>query len=298
MFPAIGLGSTIANYLEPMKANPEDAPMQDERSAASLSRLLAQSEDIKELVAESAKDLTAVNSALKAEIEDRDPLPWVEQALKKSELIESKVGEAAEKLASVNRALEGEIRDRVLLDYRFAAVKEQEESARHASFHDALTGLPNRALFNDRLEHAIAQARRHASLMAVMFLDLDNFKAINDSHGHDVGDGVLQMVAQRLKESARGDDTVSRLGGDEFLCLLSDVRSPENAALVAQKFIRSIQSPFKAGADDARITLNVRPSIGIAIFPKNGTTVDTLVISADLAMYRAKQSRDGYVFAA
>jgi diguanylate cyclase (GGDEF)-like protein len=270
---------------------------QKEAPAASLSKVLAQSEHIRDLVEESAKDLTLVNTGLKAEIAKSETSPGVEQALRKSEVVEAKVEEAAEELTSVSRALEGEVRDRILLDHQFAAAQEQEEAARHASFHDVLTGLPNRALFNDRLEHACSQAKRHGRTMAVMFLDLNKFKSINDSYGHDVGDGVLQMVARRLKETTRGDDTVSRLGGDEFLYLLSEVRNLEDVALIAQKIIQSIQQPFEARVNDESVSLRIEPSVGISIYPQDGTTVDTLVISADLAMYQAKQNGAGYAFA-
>ncbi|MEP7345708.1 MAG: GGDEF domain-containing protein, partial [Gemmatimonadaceae bacterium] len=160
-------------------------------------------------------------------------MPGVEDALEKSEAVEIKVQEASEKLSVVNLALESEVKGRRLLENQLAAVLEQEETARHASFHDPLTGLPNRALFDDRLQHGLAQATRHGWILAVMFMDLDDFKAINDSYGHEVGDRVLKMTAERLKETTRADDTVSRHGGDEFLHLLMGISDDKDAIVIA-----------------------------------------------------------------
>ncbi|HWS03745.1 MAG TPA: GGDEF domain-containing protein [Gammaproteobacteria bacterium] len=139
--------------------------------------------------------------------------------------------------------MKAEIKERHELEDQLAAVTEQGEVDRHTALHDALTGLPNRALFNDRLEHGLAQAERHGWTLAVMFLDLDRFKIINDTHGHDIGDSVLRIIAERLKENTRSDDTVSRLGGDEFLYLLMEVPNEEDVTLIAQKLIKSIQAP-------------------------------------------------------
>jgi diguanylate cyclase (GGDEF)-like protein len=265
--------------------------------ARSLTKVLGQSEQVKELVKESAEELASVNTVLKQEIAAQDTPPAVADALEKSEGVEKKVEQASEKLTAVNRALEGEIRERDMLDHELAAVKEQEEAARYAAFHDVLTGLPNRALFNDRLEHGMAQAKRHGWNMAVMFLDLDKFKAINDSYGHDVGDLVLQAVAQRLKLSTRGDDTVSRIGGDEFLYLLMEIRDEKHIAPIAEKIIGAIEAPLSISVRGLDFSMTVKASIGIAIFPAHGATVDTLIISADLAMYQAKQHKSGYAFA-
>jgi diguanylate cyclase (GGDEF)-like protein len=268
-------------------------------TAESITKVLEQSEHVEELVKESADELATVNAALKHEIERREPLPGVQQAPEASEAVETKVGEAAEKLTVVNQALEGEVRDRHLLHHELAAVREQEEAARHASFHDVLTGLPNRALFNDRLKHGIAQASRHGWTLAVMFLDLDKFKAINDTHGHEAGDIVLKEVAHRLKDSTRGDDTISRFGGDEFLYLLMEARDRAAIALVAQKLFDAIQAPMAVKVGEVTLNLRVGLSIGIAVFPKNGATGDTLITSADTAMYQAKkQSAARYAFAA
>jgi len=270
--------------------------------AEALTKVLEQNEHIKNLVADSADELKSVNDVLKQGLTDQSLLlateKGIENAVAQNDAVEEKIREAAEKLAVVNRALEGEVKDRNLLDHRFAALTEQEEAARHAAFHDVLTGLANRALFYDRVEQGIAKAKRHRWTLAVMFLDLDGFKIINDSHGHDAGDFVLQTIAQRLKENCRIDDTVCRLGGDEFLCLLNEAGNDINMAVVAEKFIKAIKAPCIFNNDGRTISVSVDTSMGIAIFPKDGTTVEMLIKNADAAMYRAKQSKSGYLFAA
>jgi diguanylate cyclase (GGDEF)-like protein len=267
-----------------MKTDPTWDLLNAPRPSTSLARVLEQSEHVKNLVEESAEALSSCNKVLKQELAHEDPPPCIENALEKSEAAESKVQEASNELTDVNRALEGEIWFR--------------HSARYASFHDVLTGLPNRALFNDRLEHGLAQAKRHNWILAVMLLDLNGFRNVNSSHGREAGDCVLRAVAQRLKAGARGDDTVSRLGGDEFLYLLMEIREEKVVALIAEKILRAIQAPLNVavrGSDN--VSLSVKASAGIAIFPKNGATVDTLVIGADLAMRQAKHSNTGYAFA-
>ncbi|MEP6906344.1 MAG: GGDEF domain-containing protein, partial [Gemmatimonadales bacterium] len=195
------------------------------------------------------------------------------------------------------QALMGDVRDRVMLDHQFAAITEQEQAARHASLHDVLTGLPNRVLFKDRLEHGIAQAKRHEWVLAVMFVDLDKFKSINDSHGHDVGDSVLKTVSHRLKDGTRSGDTVSRIGGDEFIYLMMEIRDEASVAMVAGKIIDAIQAPMNISLSEPAFEVSIRASIGISMFPKDGTTADALITRADMAMYDAKQSKSGYAFA-
>ena len=211
--------------------------------------------------------------------------------------VENKVQEVAEKLSVVNEALHGEVNERHLLEHQLATVIEQEEAARHFALHDALTGLPNRKLAADRLEHGLEQAKRHDRTMAVMFMDLNGFKAINDTHGHDVGDSVLRTIAERLKENTRGDDTVSRLGGDEFLYLMMETQSEEDIRSIAEKIGSAICVPFGVDLPGGVIKLSVHASIGIAVFPKDGATADVLVTLADKAMYRAKRDKSGYAFA-
>ncbi len=165
------------------------------------------------------------------------------------------------------------------------ARKEAEWLIEHQAYHDALTGLPNRALFTDRVNVAVARARRQQNLAAVLFLDLDRFKYVNDTFGHSAGDLLLQQVAERLRGCVRAEDTVARLGGDEFTVLLSDLRTTADAALVAKKLIEIMAAPFTVLEHELFVT----PSIGIAFFPADGEDVDTLLRNADNAMYRAKE---------
>jgi len=154
---------------------------------------------------------------------------------------------------------------------------------------DAMTQLPNRLLLLDRFDHAIANARRHGTRLALLFLDLDNFKQINDTLGHTVGDEVLKVVAQRVASSIRAADTVSRHGGDEFLILLTEVFHPFDAGLIASKVIAAIGAPGCL-PDEA---LGVTASVGISVFPEDGEDGDTLIQRADAAMYCAKRHGPG-----
>lgn len=163
----------------------------------------------------------------------------------------------------------------------------------HLAQHDALTDLPNRILLNDRLAQAIALARRQGKQLAVMFLDLDRFKRINDSLGHAVGDQLLQSVAKRLTAGVRSSDTVCRQGGDEFVILLADVEHAEDAARSAQKILAALIVPHRID----QLELHVTVSIGISIYPDDGQDADTLIKSADTAMYHAKEvGRNNYQF--
>ncbi|MBK8579618.1 MAG: GGDEF domain-containing protein [Candidatus Accumulibacter sp.] len=276
-----------------MKNEPGSVTPDVAAHAKALTRVLGQSEHVKLLVEECADELSSVNLALKEEVAGQHQLSGIEEALEKTEAIEGKVLEAADKLSVVNQALEVEVEARHVLEERLAELTQEEEAARHAAFHDALTGLPNRALFDNRLAHALAQARRRGWSLAVMFMDLDDFKKINDVHGHDVGDAVLKTVAARLQESTRADDTVCRHGGDEFLYLLVAFGEVGDVTLVAEKIARAISAPCRLGIGEFRI----RPSIGISIFPKDGATAFELIKRADAAMYEAKRNRSGHAFA-
>ncbi len=163
--------------------------------------------------------------------------------------------------------------------------KEAERQIEYQAYHDALTDLPNRMLFLDRLSVAIAHAQRFGGHVAVMFLDLDHFKFVNDTLGHTVGDLLLRAVADRLAESLRGDDTVARIGGDEFTILLSNVASQSDSSTVAQKILESIARPFRIEGHDLFATT----SIGIAVYPNDGADPETLLKNADGAMYKAKE---------
>ena len=157
----------------------------------------------------------------------------------------------------------------------------------HLAQHDVLTGLPNRLLLSDRLDRAIASAHRHRSSLAVLFMDLDRFKRINDLLGHAVGDQVLQSVASRLVAGVRRSDTVSRQGGDEFVVLLTEVACAEDAAFSADKLLAAIAAPHHIEGQD----LHVTASVGIGVYPADGTGAEALLIKADLALLRAKGYR-------
>lgn len=266
-------------------------------SAGSLSEVVGQGERVQDMVEECADQLSSINSVLKNELAEKAPLPVVEQALEQSEAVEGKVQEASEELSAMNRALKDEVHERQALEQQLETANEQGEAARHASLHDPLTGLPNRALFNDRLEHGLTQAARHGWTLAVMFVDLDDFKQINDLHGHEAGDGVLRAIADRLRQSTRSDDTVSRHGGDEFLYLLLEVKREEDIALVAEKLAKTIQAACDVSVGGVETRLSVKASIGISVFPKDGTTAEQLIRRADEAMYVAKRSGAGHAFA-
>jgi diguanylate cyclase (GGDEF)-like protein/PAS domain S-box-containing protein len=169
--------------------------------------------------------------------------------------------------------------------------KKAEEQIKSLAYHDALTGLPNRLLFNDRLSIAVAQAHRLGQRLAVLFLDLDRFKLINDSLGHSIGDRLLQSVARRLLETVREGDTVARLGGDEFTLLLPGAGRPLDLAKLAEKILDSLKLPFRIEHHELFVTA----SMGISLYPDDGRDPESLVKNADTAMYRAKdQGRDNY----
>jgi diguanylate cyclase (GGDEF)-like protein/PAS domain S-box-containing protein len=156
-----------------------------------------------------------------------------------------------------------------------------EEIIRHLAYHDALTDLPNRILLNDRLKQAMAHAHRKSQALAVMFLDLDDFKVINDTLGHAMGDQLLQGVARRLMACVRTDDTVVRMGGDEFTVLLPEVDQAEDAVVVAERIVESLQKPWVLGGHEFHVTA----SIGIAVYPLDGEDAAALMKNADTAMY-------------
>lgn len=178
----------------------------------------------------------------------------------------------------------GEVTGAVMVFRDVSEARAMELKLSHLAQHDVLTDLPNRTLLNDRLNQAIALARRHGRQGAVLFLDLDRFKHINDSLGHAIGDKLLQEVGKRLTTAVRGSDTVSRQGGDEFVIVLSEVEHPRNAARHAEKIHAALSAPHAIAHHD----LHVNASIGISIFPDDGQDAETLVECADTAMYYAK----------
>ena len=179
---------------------------------------------------------------------------------------------------------QGRIANYVVIFHDITDIKSQEERIKHQAFHDALTGLPNRVLFKDRLGQAIAHADREGERLAVVFLDLDNFKRVNDSLGHQAGDQLLQETARRLKRCLRETDTVSRLGGDEFTMILREVARPEDTLEAAGRILKALAEPFLIQGQELFITT----SMGITFFPDDAKDSETLLKNADMAMYRAK----------
>jgi len=168
----------------------------------------------------------------------------------------------------------------------------ERHARRPAAIRDSLTSLPNRSFFRERIDQALAHAEPRGQALAVLYLDLDAFKPINDTHGHETGDELLRIVAVRLARAVRAADVVSRLGGDEFGCLLAGLKSRVQLSHLACKLFDAVSAPLKIG----ELRLTVRPSIGIAMCPGDGATSEALLRNADAAMYRAKRQKTGYAF--
>ena len=206
-----------------------------------------------------------------------------EELKQANELLESQVIQRTTELKSANDKLHHDLEER----------KRVEQSIRHIAHHDALTGLPNRSLFRDRLTHAMAQADRYHQKLAVMFLDLDRFKAINDTLGHNVGDQLLKIAAERLRSCVRDSDTVARLGGDEFTVIVEDIVEDHDAAAVAQKILDTLSQPFNLYGHEVFISV----SVGVTLYPSDDENADNLLRNADSAMYRAKEfGRNNFQF--
>jgi diguanylate cyclase (GGDEF)-like protein len=166
------------------------------------------------------------------------------------------------------------------------SLRSANEQLRNVALYDKLTGLPNRLLLEDRLERAAYRADRGGGIFALMFVDLDRFKPVNDRYGHGVGDGLLRSVAQRLAGALRKEDTVARTGGDEFVVVLAAIRAPGDAAVVAGKLVAELGRPFHVEQHELAISC----SIGISLYPADGRDLAALMVSADAAMYRAKRA--------
>ena len=195
---------------------------------------------------------------------------------------------------TVSEIDEGDGRRKLIGVMRDVTVRKQQlKQIEFLAHHDALTGLPNRHLFDDRLNQALIVTDRRKSSLALMFIDLDKFKSINDKFGHEVGDIVLNSVAARLLNRVRASDTVARVGGDEFVVILDDVGENENAAQIAKQMIDTLTAPIEVGGEKCK----VGASIGIAMYPEDADTASSLLACADEAMYRVKTSgRNGYEF--
>ncbi len=178
------------------------------------------------------------------------------------------------------------------LESRNRELERTRQELHHSAHHDVLTSLPNRQLFYDRFAQALALASRHNTPVALLFIDLDRFKPINDTFGHALGDSLLQAVATRLRECLRKSDTIARLGGDEFVVILTEVAQTKDVALVGQKILETLAQPFLLDNQELRISC----SIGISLYPQDGRDIETLLKNADAAVYSAKEVRRTYQF--
>jgi diguanylate cyclase (GGDEF)-like protein/PAS domain S-box-containing protein len=192
---------------------------------------------------------------------------------------------AIEDSAAPIRDRSGHVVGAVIVFHDVTGARARSLQMTHLAQHDALTDLPNRIVLNEHISHSISLAHRHRGHIAVLFLDLDRFKDINDSRGHATGDKLLKSISQRLVSSVRNSDTVCRLGGDEFVVLLSEIAHPNDAASCAEKILGGLKSPHPVEGND----LHVDCSIGISIYPQDGVDTDTLIRNADAAMYSAKE---------
>jgi diguanylate cyclase (GGDEF)-like protein len=232
--------------------------------------------------------------AVQEVIDRRQPVHFERRRLRSQSVLETfeisaaplwREGEVAGVIASAHDITELKSVYERLLDH--------ERQLEHIAHHDPLTGLPNRLLFLDRFHQAIARSTRSHNTVALLFLDLDRFKNVNDTLGHETGDALLRQVAERLKVSVRVEDTVARLGGDEFTILIEESRENPTGVAVARKIIQALERPFSVGAHQ----LYAGASIGIAIYPVDGTSVERLIRNADAAMYLAKErGRGNYQF--
>jgi diguanylate cyclase (GGDEF)-like protein/PAS domain S-box-containing protein len=188
---------------------------------------------------------------------------------------------------------EGEIQNFVALFTDISTLKEHEKALEHLAQHDALTSLPNRSLLQDRLRQAIAEAERYSTSLAVLYIDLDGFKEINDTYGHGVGDELLITAAQRIASLLRKNETIARLGGDEFVALLTDLDDPSECNIIVQRILEAMNEVIEIHG----IELHISASIGISIYPRDTRKADELILDADKAMYAAKQAgKNRYTF--
>lgn len=283
-------------------------PASTSRPLDTLEAALAQSHEVKDKVQACADDLAVANDDAKSRMADGETTLPAAEVLHAGLAVELTVRESADDLRQVTRDLADGVDEvkaveqalgrshEALAESRsalaasqtaLAASRAAERAASLRAMHDPKTGLPNRTLFDDRLAQAIAAAERHGWMLGLLFLDLDCFKLVNDTHGHAAGDAVLAAVAQRLMSHARVEDTVCRNGGDEFLYLLVDPKTREDVTRIAGLVREAIAAPIDVGA----LRFTVTPSIGIALYPDHGSSGEVLIGHADAAMYQAKQLR-------
>ncbi len=265
---------------------------------ASLNHVLVQSKEIKTKVGEAAEQISSVNVVLKKTEKDSHSDLTIEEAIVQNEEAEQKITKAERDLHKVNDELAKQVVKTIDIELELKKTKNalsdvladlsksqlKEKDALHIALHDALTGLPNRLQLEQRLDHGLTQARRYGWKLAVLFIDLDKFKNINDSYGHDIGDKLLITVANRLQAFVRGEDMVSRWGGDEFICILLNINQESDAVSIANKMVEQISQECNFDGTVVSITA----TIGIALCPRDGETAEVLFKQVDRAMYRSK----------
>ena len=281
-----------------MKSPPPDSKRPRAARSSPLGRTHKKSAKVGDVVEEAADELESVNQALTQDNTGDVSGQSVKEAIARNVEVEAKVEKAAEDLHEVNVQLEKQVTRQARMASELAVTKSRlaqvrdeltesqghEKAARQKSLQDTLTGLPNRASFDQALDHGLIQARRHEWKLAVLFVDIDRFKSINDSYGHDMGDKVLRMVADRLRAFFREEDTVCRWGGDEFLCLLLEVKQAADVLRLATEVLSRIAEDYEFNGT----VLSVQASIGIALYPDDGETAESLFKGSDTAMLSAK----------
>lgn len=260
---------------------------------AALAQVLERSQEVQAKVEASAEGLAEVNAKLEEGLSAIETAAeQMPETLQEAREIEATVAECAQELHEVNEKLAEEIEARRKLEEELTATQAAIEDSQAMVNLDSLTRLPDRPFFLQRLSEWLARPSPGAWDLVVLYVDIDEFKAINDAHGNDVGDAVLQVVAERLQKSIPGRETVSRLGGDQFACMLKDVGTEARAGSIAWKLIDILSAPLKTET----LTLVVRPSLGIATAPRDGRMPDELLRHAEAAMRWAKKSRTGHAF--
>lgn len=288
-----------------MHPNSDSKKLGSSTKSISLEGLVKQSEKIKQEVEQSAGELTSINTTLKKDNKVCVSVQEIQTAILQNESVEHNVAKSADDLNQVNTQLVNEMDERIDIESQLEDTKVDlaevrrdlqtsrvnESEARHMSLRDSLTGIANRASFEQSLEQGLAEAKRHNWKLAVLFIDIDKFKSINDTYGHDQGDKVLKIVASRLQSAIRQEDTVCRWGGDEFVCLMLEVKKQSDVSRFARKLVMQIAGPFEIND----VPFSVKSSIGIALFPQDGETCTSLLKNADLAMFKAKSSKQRVV---
>lgn len=284
-----------------MKSKSDDLEQTPAIKSDTLERIVNRSEHIKQEVEQAAEELTSINETLNQDSKVSISIEKIKTAIMQNECVEHDIAKAAGDLEQVNSLLIKETDERVVIKSELADTKTDlaevredlresqanERNARETALKDSLTGIPNRASFEQALEQGLAQARRHDWRLAVLFIDIDKFKSINDTYGHDQGDNVLRMVANHLQSSVREEDTACRWGGDEFVCLLLEVKQEADVISLAEKLVSQIAEPCEFNGT----VLSVKTSIGIAIYPEDGETTESLFKNADTAMFKAKGTK-------